>query len=572
MVNLNSMNMSSLSIATLCGRVGDIPSDPRFPRYGELVEERLEHLRRIAQQLGEDLGDYPNLVFPPGCLAEELAALIKKKEDALAQSKAQLQHADTCVGLCRAYYHGRCNRGVTCSDSHTDADLEAHIRNVIKGLIGASSSDGASGADGDSAGIRAPTDSGQRRVFTALHTLGREAWLLVLKVLQEVGGFESIVVRACDASAARALSSCVRSHSIDALRVLDLSRNRLGSSSSRGVLKLAQALAVNQSLECLSMAYNELGAAGCYAVAEAIASNEDSRIVAINFGGNGIVHFDGAFSFLCTALAGCVNLKKLGLAHNNLGPEGVRKLLSVLSAAHVHPQGASNDLDAVSPASLGDGAASPSPTSAINSQPSTAGAARTSSFCGSGQQQQQQQIECLDLFATQCGDSGVNAVTQFVSKPQAAALRYVNVGWNHISFEGAIPLCGALEALPRLEVLNLAYNHGIGRKGSIAIGELVKKSTTLRQLDLRWTALGDDGAATIAEAMTVGSPLRCVALYGNDLDPRTEAMIVERQRKLDAHQRQQHQPLNSSSALSKAKTLVASAPVVPPLQAHDLYW
>ncbi|CUG89699.1 leucine-rich repeat protein, putative [Bodo saltans] len=578
---LQSMNTSTLSIATLCGRVGDVPNDPRFPRYGALVEERLDHLKRIADQLGEDLSDYPHLVFRPGGLTEELGVLIRKKEDCLAERKAQNQQENANIKLCKEYYHGRCNRGVTCGDSHTDGHLEAHIRQVVRGLLGvpAEGGDGfLEGAADNKAGHHVM--SIDRRVFTVLHALGRESWSLIIKVLNEVGGFRSLVVRACDSPAAKALSACLRRNTLDSLRVLDISRNRLGSTSPTGVLKIAAALAVNTTLESLSMAYNDLGAAGCYALVEAISSNSESAITALNLAGNGIVPQDGAFGVLCGAIGRCERLKKLSLAHNHIGPEGMKKIFATLGA---DPTPVSNQKEGGSTDNINNnnnnGSTLPSPAShALNSSAHSM-VELPNSLQQVHHHHQLQQLECLDLCAAQCGDSGVIALSQFLVKPQAAALRYLHLGWNHVTYEGILPLCVALESVPRLEVLHLSYNLGIGRKGSIGLCEFMKKCNTLRKIDLRWTSLGDDGAATIAEAMTVGtSNLRSVLLYGNELDSRTETMIVERQRKLDdAHLKQQllQQQGASGSNVNNKRPLAAAAaaaPAVPPLQPEDLFW
>jgi Leucine-rich repeat (LRR) protein len=570
---LYSMNTSTLSIATLCGRVGDVPNDPRFPRYGALVEERLEHLKRIADQLSEDIAEYPHLVFRPGGLTEELGALIRKKEDCLAERKAQNQQENANIRLCREYYHGRCDRGVTCGDSHTDGHLEAHIRQVVRGLLGLSD-----GGDGFAEGAATVSSAmgAESRVFTVLHALGREAWALTIKVLQDVGGFRSLVVRACDAPAAKALSTCLRRDTLQSLRVLDISRNRLGSTSPKGVLKIAAALAVNSTLESLSVAYNDLGAAGCYALVEAISSNHSSAVTALNLAGNGMVPQDGAFGVLCGAIGRCVKLKKLSLAHNHIGPEGMKKIFATLGAEPAPlPTPPSQKEGAASYGGVNSGSTVPSPAShALNSS------AHSIVELPSSLQHlpQQQQLECLDLCATQCGDSGVIALSQFLVKPQASALRYLHLGWNHITYEGTLPLCVALEAAVHLEVLHLSYNLGIGRKGSIGLCELMKKCSTLRKIDLRWTSLGDDGAATIAEAMTVGtSSLRSVLLYGNELDSRTEAMIVERQRRLDdAHMKQQLLQAaagNSNTNSNNKRPFAAVAvSVVPPLQPEDLFW
>jgi hypothetical protein len=48
-------------ISTLAQKVHDVVHDPKLPRYSDGVVEVIDHLRRIADQLGEGIELYPPL-------------------------------------------------------------------------------------------------------------------------------------------------------------------------------------------------------------------------------------------------------------------------------------------------------------------------------------------------------------------------------------------------------------------------------------------------------------------------------------------------------------------------------
>lgn len=479
---LERMNKSSISLATLASRINDVHCDPKLPKYNEIVEAKLQHLTRIAGQLNEDIGQYPNIVFGPGKLVDELNVLIAKKEEALAASKSLQQHSAN-ISLCYDFLHGRCSRGVTCDESHTLEDLENHVMTIVKTMA----------------------DEQGGTVFTVTTTFGPEAWSSITRALQN-REFKSMVIRECDKHALRSISQFIKSHTIPSVRAVDLSHNNIGLTNPKGILKIASALQSNVTLAQLSLGYNHLGAPGALAIAQSLkpralsdGSLMGGTLVAVNFAGNGIAHNDGAYSYFCDAVAAISGLKKLSLAHNNLGQEGVKKLLTA----------------------LGTGTA---------------------------------KIEFLDLYATQAGDQGGVALAQYIATDKGSALRFLNLGWNKLTFEGIVPICVALEDHARLEILRIPYNLGFGRKGAIALAEYIKKSQVITLIDLRWTSLGDDGAATVSEAIAHNKSVKSVLLFGNELDARTELLVAEKMKRQGGH---------PHANLEKGLT---------PLQCHDEVW
>ena len=94
-VTVQRLNTSTITISNLAQKVRDVVHDPKLPKYSDGVVEMIDHLRRIADQLGEGIELYPPLRLPPGGLADELAALIIKKEEALLIKKKTTKRTST---------------------------------------------------------------------------------------------------------------------------------------------------------------------------------------------------------------------------------------------------------------------------------------------------------------------------------------------------------------------------------------------------------------------------------------------------------------------------------------------
>ena len=98
-VTVQRLNTSAITISALAQKVHDVDHDPKLPKYSDGVVEMIDHLRRIADQLGEGIKLYPPLRLPPGGLADELAALIIKKEEDLLIKKNNQTHKQS-ISLC----------------------------------------------------------------------------------------------------------------------------------------------------------------------------------------------------------------------------------------------------------------------------------------------------------------------------------------------------------------------------------------------------------------------------------------------------------------------------------------
>ena len=427
----------------------DVVSDPRFPKYSESVCEKVAHVKRIATQLGEDINNYPPVCFEPGHLLDEINAVIAEKEKELMESKRAAMNKGN-VGLCLAFLRGNCAKGVTCSFSHTSESLVSYMSDWLRQQI-------AEQCEG---------------TLAIVEEFGADAWGVLFNMLRNER-LTSLVVRSLNREGMRVIVNGLGSNELPTITFLDLSKNSLCDVYPRGVLRLAKALATNPSLRVLSIGFNMLGSAGAVAVTQAFATSKNSTLEALNLCSNGIGSDEHAFPALCEAFSQCTSLTKIGLACNEIGPDGIRLLLDAFSKL--------------------------------------------------------ERLEVLDLFNTSMGDQGANHIAQYVKANRT--VRTINIGWNKLTSEGAVMVCSALESNDKLESLRMSYNPAVGRKGAVAISSLLKSSTSIVSLDVRWNSLGDDGVMNILEALGTNRTLRDVMLGGNDLDPRTEALIAERLKK-----------------------------------------
>lgn len=511
---LERLSTSAATASRLEARFSELAqsAEPDSPQaaFSAAVLDRVAHLRSVAQQLSEDVDTYAPVRFAPGQLLDELNLLIAEKERQLLASRSARMNRSN-VSLCPLFLRGTCTRGVACASSHTQEALAAWLREWVSGQMFTSAPSAGGGGGGASLGsssaglgsshsgtsataaavaaaagagsgdgvpggsVSATASSAPVVALTVAEKFGADAWAALVAIIatEPLG---SLVLRHATPSAMRVLVGALHSDALASVRHLDLSKNGLCDAYPRGVLKLARALARSRSLASLQLAHNALGAAGACAIAQAFRPGRCDTLVVLDLQCNGIAAADSAFPAFCHAIGACHTVQKLSLARNALGAEGVRQVVEALEES----------------------------TSLV----------------------------CLDLFETGCGDGGAARVASFLRTPGGQRLRLLNLGWNGIGTDGAAALSSALESHTSLETLLLNFNTGIGRKGALALAEALKApGCPLVTLDLRWASLGDDGIATIAEAVVAGRAIRDVLLGGNDAEPRAEAVIAERLRR-----------------------------------------
>ena len=312
--------------------------------------------------------------------------------------------------------------------------------------------------------------------LTITESFGPEAWFLLFDLIAKQGSFHSLVLRGSNRDGLKVLIQAIRSNAIPSLQFLDIGKNNLGEIFGRGILKLSKAMGYNSTICGLCIGHNSLGAAGALSLCDSLYRSQSSLVQTLNLQSNGISSADPAFNYFCSSLAENVTLRKLSLAANDLGPDGTKKVLDAIESM--------------------------------------------------------ESLEFLDLSSTGMGDSGVAHLAKFLAETDVGErLRLLNVSWNKMSHEGCGALCDAILQHKSIEILRMHYNIGIGRKGAMSISELLRNCTSLSVLDLRWTALGDDGVSTIMEGLGANNTIREIALYGNELSAQAEASFLDRMKK-----------------------------------------
>ena len=280
-----------------------------------------------------------------------------------------------------------------------------------------------------------------------------------------------------------------------------------------------------------------------------------------------------AYGFLCEGLSLLLpSLERLNIATNELGPEGVRRLLRAFADTE------------------NDKMARMSPPSDANFKehevkPGSGSAHSVASF-GVMASSPTSALAFLDLSHTHMLDAGLLHVSTYMAKTrQASRLLYLNLGWNRLSTDGIVQFSSALAAkgqesdssdgmpggggggapmviatgaasppsavsgrssaaaatrMPStatllgpgsggssgdwsglsLQALRLHQNPSVGRKGVVALAELLKVNVSLTSLDLRWTTASEEGVASLGEALLTNKGMREILLSGNDVDVR----------------------------------------------------
>ena len=540
------------------------------------VAERLDRLERIYERLAE--GEAENgsgadgngcgrttggaakkkakevsrdvtLRFLPGELVPELDALVREKEHQLGLALRHRRGAAD-LPLCDAFLRGECTRGVTCGYSHDHERLATYVRRWLTAVLrmpmdedgeptgasveggvdddsalgspfhasavtseppsargqatgrntfgsGAASACGrhaSSGAVGGASSVAQSPPAPPRRaptvqsVLTVDETFGPEAWSIILRSLGDYPHVTALVLRQMPPQAFKTLAALLQRNELDRIAHVDVGRNSIGAVYPQGILRLAKALLYNTSVTTLGLGFNKLGAAGALALTQALCDG-GGAVEALSLASNGLSPADPAYEHWCGLIgkAGIGGVRRLSVAGNRLGGDGAALLLSALSVANGYSS-----------------------------------------------------LTHLDLYHVGLGDMGCKALAGLLSSSAAGGdgtsgphICLLNIGWNGITAAGLQLICHALEAHTCLQVLRLHGNPLMGRKGAIALSLLLKAAPNLplTTLDLRWTSPTDDGVASIAEAIVGARYLTTVLVGHNDLDARSEALIVEKLRK-----------------------------------------
>ena len=105
-------------------------------------------------------------------------------------------------------------------------------------------------------------------------------------------------------------------------------------------------------------------------------------------------------------------------------------------------------------------------------------------------------------------------------------LTQLNLESTFIGDAGAASISEAMEVNTTLTQLNLWRNH-VGAAGAASLAEAMKVNTTLTQLNLYHNNIGAAGAASLAEAMKVNTTLTQLNLWRNDIGDAGAASLAD---------------------------------------------
>lgn len=278
-----------------------------------------------------------------------------------------------------------------------------------------------------------------------------------------------------------------KNHSAIHLTSLKLPNNGLTEESSEA---LANILRVQvETLRELDLAQNPLKFSGLKALMDPLVhGHPPSRLHSLNLTKT-MLGVQGA-----TAIASLLNhnnsLKTLNLSSNNLGTKGVKILAPAIQSN-----------DSLESLNLSSNKISSKGGNVI------AKAIESSTDCN---------LRILDISSNKIGDAGIQSFAKFLTMDKK--LESFFAGCINIGPEGALHLATVLEFNYKLRHLKLQGNE-IGPVGAKFLVEGLAKnqSTALEDLDLSYNAIGFEGAADIAQALTKNSKLTHLNLCGNGI-------------------------------------------------------
>jgi len=294
---------------------------------------------------------------------------------------------------------------------------------------------------------------------------------------------------------------------------VDLAHKCLTAGEAR---KLSSSLALNRSVTCLKLGYNQLKDAGAAAVASAL--DHHPTLTTLDLGFNNIG--DEGAAALGSSLSSNATLQTLYLSGNRLGPVGTRALCRALQANRslttLHLTG-----NQIGP----EGAEALAAT--LESQ---AGSRRSTTlqrlYVGGGSIGPQGCLalarglssnnRLLELYLSDnsVGDHGAQALGLALATQRQ--IQVLELAFNMLTHAGVEALVNGLWGHPAMRILHLGNNR-IGDRGAQLVAACLP-STMLSSLDLGFNGIGTVGVRAIVNALLGCPNLLALTLSGNVLD------------------------------------------------------
>jgi hypothetical protein len=310
-----------------------------------------------------------------------------------------------------------------------------------------------------------------------------------------------------------------------AVRMLDLSENKIGP---EGASALGEALKVNAVLTSVDLRANSIGDDGAMAIAEVLKVN--AVMTELELGGNEIG--DKGAKAIAEALKVNAVLKNCNLLKNSLDVESATMLAKIGREKGIMLSGMNRDQTVadflsqkLQPADgilIGSDLQFMAVLTSLDvghtnlTEQAALGIVRVA--------RQQDKITNLGLGGCGIGPIGAKEIADYIQF--TAVLTELRLADNKIGEEGAKAIAEALKVNAVVTTLSLAMNK-IGDEGAIAIAEALKVNAVLTKLELWNNFIGMDGAKAIAEALKVNAVLTKLWLNDNKIGDTGAKAIAE---------------------------------------------
>nr|CAB3470148.1 unnamed protein product [Digitaria exilis] len=278
-----------------------------------------------------------------------------------------------------------------------------------------------------------------------------------------------------------------------ALKTLNLSGNDIGD---EGAKCLSDILTENVGIQKLLLNSINIGDEGAKALSNMLKKNKSIRILQLS---NNTIEYD-----------------EIHLHGNGIGNEGIRELMSTLSAH----KGKITVVD-IGNNNIGSEGLRPVAEfikrtksllwfSLYMNDISDEGAEKVAEAL-----KDNKTISTIDLGGNNIHSRGVSAIAEILK--DNAVLTTLDLSYNPIGSDGVKTLCDVLKFHGKIQTLKLGWCQ-IGVQGAEFIADCLKYNTTLSTLDLRANGLGDDGAICLARSFKIiNESLRSLDLGFNEI-------------------------------------------------------
>ncbi|CAD2215878.1 hypothetical protein AGDE_02804 [Angomonas deanei] len=276
-----------------------------------------------------------------------------------------------------------------------------------------------------------------------------------------------------------------------------MSENKVGPD---GAVLLQKALEKNTYLTYLDLSMNEIGSSGGECIAEVLAI-PTSLLSTLLLYGNYLG--SSGVSFICDAMRGNRELKRLHLGNNNATDESCQKIGEMLKS--------NKSLEM------------------LDLRLNNISVGGMKEIC-KGLEQNQTLREII-LSGNPLGPIGADELSKCLCKHQRSALTTVDLSSCNLGTTGGARIAVLLRSSNSIRELNLSDN-SLDDESAIALASGMKFSVSLTTADLSCNDIGEEGASHLVEAINENINILSVTIHGNKVhrivQNKLENLIEER--------------------------------------------